>query len=35
MNNSTEFGTQPGIAEEAAPSSPWPPPRVRFGAGAL
>ena len=35
MNNITEFGTQPGIAEEAAPSSPWPPPRVRFGAGAL
>ena len=35
MNNITEFGTQPGIAEEAAPSYPWPPPRVRFGAGAL
>ena len=35
MNNSTEFGTQPRIAEEAAPSYPWPPPRVRFGAGAL
>ena len=35
MNNITEFGTQPRIAEEAAPSYPWPPPRVRFGAGAL